>query len=117
MRARLVLPLVAIALAACGGDSTTGPKPPAHFSDISVTDAGFSPETLNVQTNTQVTWTVTSGSQSHVLKFTGEDLPNGNPNSNVITNGQTATTTFIQTGTYHYDDTLHVEHTGVIIVQ
>jgi plastocyanin len=116
MRARLVLPLVAIALAACGSDST-GPKQPDHFSSISVTNDGFTPETLNVQTNTQVTWTVTAGDQSHVLKFTGDDLPNGNPNSNVITNGQTASTTFIQTGTYHYEDTLHVEHTGVIIVQ
>ena len=116
MRARLILPLVAIGLAACGG-SSTGPTPPAHFDSISITDNGFTPETLNVQTNTQVTWTVTSGADSHVIKFTGADLPNGNPNSNTLTNGMSANTTFLQTGTYHYEDTLNVAHTGVVVVR
>jgi plastocyanin len=115
MRVRLVFPLVAIAIGACGG-SSTGPKPPAHTADISITNSGFSPETLNAQTNTLVTWTVTSGDDSHVIKFTGTVPSGGNPNSSTITLGQKASTTFLQSGTYNYVDTLHTEHTGVVIV-
>jgi plastocyanin len=118
MRVRLALPLAAIAIAACGGDST-GPtqQPPAHTADISITNSGFSPETLNAQTNTLVTWTVTSGGDSHVIRFTGTVPSGSNPNSSTLTLNQTASTTFLQTGTYNYEDTLHTEHTGVVIVQ
>jgi len=116
MRVRLVLPFVAIAIVACGGDST-GPKPPAHTADISITNSGFSPETLNAQTNTLVTWTVTAGDDSHVIRFTGSVPSGSNPNSNTLTLNQTASTTFLQAGTYPYEDTLHTEHTGVVIVQ
>ena len=117
MRARLILPLVALGLAACGGDNGTGIKPPDHFSTISITDAGFNPVTLPVQTNTQVTWTVTSGDQSHVIRFTGSVPSGSNPNSNTLTSGQSAATTFLQAGTYTYEDSLHTEHTGSITVQ
>ena len=116
MRVRLVLPMVAIALAACGG-SSTGPTPPAHFSTIIVSDTGFAPTTLTVQTNTLVTWSVTSGSDSHVIRFTNNVPSGGNPNSNTLVNGQSASTTFLATGTYTYDDSLHTSHTGTVIVQ
>jgi len=117
MRVRLVLPLVVIAIAACGGSDSTGPKPPAHTADISITNSGFDPETLNAQTNTLVTWTVTSGDDSHVIRFTGSVPSGSNPNSSTLTLNQTASTTFLQAGTYNYEDTLHTEHTGVVIVQ
>jgi plastocyanin len=116
MRVRLVLPLAAIAIGACGG-SSTGPKQPAHTADIAVSDAGFTPETLNAQTNTLVTWTVTSGSNPHVIRFTGSVPQGGNPNSGTLTIGQKASTTFLQTGTYNYQDSLATTHTGVVIVQ
>ena len=115
MRVRLILPLVAVALAACGSDNT-GPTPPAHTADISVTDAGFAPESLDAQTNTLVTWTVTSGDQSHVIKFTGTVPSGGNPNSSTLTVGQKAATTFLQAGTYHYEDTLHTDFQGLVYV-
>ena len=117
MRVRLALPLAAIAIAACGGSDSTGPKEPPHTADISITNDGFSPETLNAQTNTLVTWTVTSGDDSHVIRFTGTVPSGSNPNSNTLTLNQTASTTFLQPGTYDYVDTLHTEHTGAIIVQ
>jgi plastocyanin len=117
MRVRLVLPLAAIVIAACGGSDSTGPKPPAYTADISITNSGFSPETLNALTNTLVTWTVTSGDDSHVIRFTGTVPSGSNPNSSTLTLNQTASTTFLQTGTYNYVDTLHTEHTGVVIVQ
>jgi plastocyanin len=115
MRARIVLPFVVIALAACGSDST-GPTPPAHFSTINVTNDGFVPALDTVQTNTLVTWTVTSGDQSHVIRFTSNVPNGGNPNSNVIANGQSASTTFLQTGSYTYDDSLHTSHSGTVVV-
>jgi plastocyanin len=117
MRVRLVLPLAAIAIAACGGSDTTAPPPPAHMADISITNSGFAPETLTAETNTLVTWTVTDGGDSHVIRFTGNVPQGSNPNSNTLTLGQSASTTFLQTGTFNYVDTLHTEHTGVVIVQ
>ena len=75
------------------------------------------PETLNAQTNTLVTWTVTSGDASHGIRFTG-NIPSGsNPNSSTISLGQKVSTTFLQAGTYNYEDSLETSHTGVIIVQ
>lgn len=116
MKMRLVLPLVVVALAACGGSSTS-PIPPAHFAGISVTDAGFSPVVDTVQTNTLATWTVTSGSLHHVIRFTGS-VPNGsNPNSSDIHLGQTASTTFLTTGSFPYEDSLHTQFTGTVVVR
>ena len=116
MRIRIVLPLVVIALAACGG-SSTGPTPPAHFKTINVTNDGFTPAADTVLANTLVTWTVTSGDQSHVIRFTSNVPSGGNPNSNVIVNGQSVSTTFLQARTYTYDDSLHTSHTGSVVVQ
>jgi plastocyanin len=116
MRGRLVLPLLAIAFAAACGSDSTGLKPPDHTASISITNDGFLPESLDALTNTQVTWTVTAGDQSHVIKFTGTVPSGGNPNSSTLTIGQSASTRFLQTGTYHYVDTLHTEHTGLVYV-
>jgi plastocyanin len=117
MRVRLVFPVLAIAFAAaCGSDNGTGPNPPDHTASISITNDGFLPESLDAQTNTLVTWTVTAGDHSHVIKFTGTVPNGGNPNSSTLTVGQSASTTFLQTGTYHYVDTLHTEHTGLVYV-
>jgi plastocyanin len=115
MRVRLVLPVVAIAFAAaCGSDNGTGPTPPDHTASIAVTDAGFAPESLDVQLNTLVTWTVTAGSLSHVIQFTGTVPSGGNPNSNTLTTGQSASTTFLQAGTYHYRDSVNTTLTGLV---
>ena len=116
MRVPLVLPLVAIALAACGG-SSTGPTPPAHFATINVTNSGFAPAADTVAANTLVTWTVTSGDQHHVIRFTSNVPSGGNPNSKEIVNGQSASTTFLQMGTYQYDDSLHIDHSGTVTVR
>jgi plastocyanin len=115
MRVRLVLPILAIAFAAaCGDDNGTGIKPPDHTAGISVTDAGFTPESLDVQLNTLVTWTVTSGNLSHVIQFTGSVPSGGNPNSSTLTTGQSASTTFLQAGTYHYRDSVNTAFTGLV---
>jgi plastocyanin len=114
MRVRLILPLAVIAIAACGGSDNTGPKQPDHTASIDITDNGFDPESLDVQLNTLVTWHVTSGSMHHVIRFT-DNVPSGsNPNSSELVSGQSASTTFLQAGTYHYDDSLHTGFTGLV---
>ena len=113
MKVRFVLPLVAIALAACGG-SSTGITPPVDTQTITVTDAGFTPETLSVISNTKVIWQSTQG--SHVVRFT-DSIPSGsNPNSSKFGTGQSVNTVFLKLGTYGYEDTLNVGNTGVVIV-
>jgi len=113
MRVRLVLPVLAIAFAAaCGSDNGTGPNPPDHTASINVTDTGFEPESLDVQLNTLVTWTVISG--THVVQFTGTVPSGGNPNSSTLTPGHSASTTFLQAGTYRYRDSLNVGFTGLV---
>ena len=114
MRVRLVLPLAALAIAACGGSDSTGPKPPAHTASISITDSGFDPESLDVQLNTLVTWHVTGGTMHHVIRFTGSIPSGSNPNSSDLSSGQSASTTFLQAGTYHYDDSLHTGFSGLV---
>jgi len=114
MKVRFVLPLIAIALAACGGSSTTGPKPPVDTQTILVTNSGFTPETLSVISNTKVIWQSTEG--NHVIRFTG-NIPSGSdPNSSTFGAGSSVNTVFITVGTYTYADSLNMSNTGVIIV-
>lgn len=114
MKVRFVLPLVAIAVAACGGSSPTGVKPPVDTQTITVTNSGFSPETLSVISNTKVIWQSTEG--NHVIRFTGT-IPNGsNPNSSMFGAGSSVNTVFITVGTYTYADSLNMGNTGAIIV-
>ncbi len=113
MKVRLVLPLVAIALAACGG-GTTGIKPPVDTQTILVTNSGFTPETLSVISNTKVIWQSTEG--THVIRFTGT-IPNGsNPNSSTFGVGASVNTIFLTVGTYTYADSLNMGNTGVVVV-
>ncbi len=113
MKVRFVLPLVAIALAACGG-STTGITPPVDTQTILVTNSGFTPETLSVISNTKVIWQSTEG--NHVIRFTGT-IPNGsNPNSSTFGAGASVNTIFLTLGTYTYVDSLNMGNTGVIVV-
>jgi plastocyanin len=115
MRARLLLPLAAVALAAaCGGDSGTNVPPPVATEVFTVTNSGFSPETLNVVSNTRVIWRVTEG--THVISFTGQVPAGGNPNSRTLTAVDSVSTIFLQTGTYTFRDSLNATHTGVVIV-
>lgn len=116
MRVRLILPLVAVALAACGG-SSTGPKPPVDTQTITVTNSGFAPESLSVVSNTKVIWQATEG--THVVRFTGSVPSGSNPNSPTFGVGQSVqsvNTIFLQLGTYTYEDTLNTALTGKIVV-
>lgn len=118
MRVRLILPLVAVALAACGGSSSTGPPPPVDTQTIEVSNAAFTPPTLSVVSNTKIIWHSTDG--PHVIRFTGSVVPDSsNPNSPPFGASESVSsvnTTFLTTGTYTYEDTLFTGHTGTITV-
>lgn len=116
MRARLILPLVAVALAACGGDSGTGPPPPVDTQTIIVSDSAFDPAALTVISNTRVIWKATDGTQSHVIRFTGTVPQGNNPNSSIFGAGDSVNTIFLKIGTFTYEDSLHTGHTGTITV-
>ena len=113
MRVRLVLPMVAIALAACGGSTTTSP-PPVDTQTVTVTNSGFTPETLSVVRNTRVIWMSIEG--SHVIRFTGNVPSGSNPNSTTFSAGSSVNTIFLVTGTFTYADSLNLANTGVIVV-
>jgi plastocyanin len=116
MRVRLVLPLVAVALAACGG-SSTGPKPPVDTQTIEVSNTAFTPPTLSVVSNTKIIWHSTDG--PHVIRFTGTVPSGSDPNSSTFGTGESISsvnTIFLTTGTYTYEDSLRLGHTGTITV-
>ena len=115
MRVRFVLPLAAIAfVAACGGSSSTGIKPPADTQVITVTNAGFTPSALSVINNTEVIWKSTEG--SHVVTFTGTIPANSNPNSSRFGMGDSVDTRFVTIGTFTYKDSVNAANTGTITV-
>jgi plastocyanin len=113
MRARLILPLFAVALGACGG-SSTGIKPPVDTQTITVSNTGFLPDSLYVVSNTKVIWQATDG--PHVITFTGTVPSGSNPNSSTFGAGQNVNTIFLQLGTYTYKDSLNATHTGKVVV-
>ena len=115
MRARLILPLVAIALAACGGDNGTGIKPPVDTQTITVTNAGFDPATLDVVSNTKVIWQSTGRNARH---FVHRDDSRRQRSEQPVPSraGGSVNTTFLQVGTYTYKDSLNAGNTGTITV-
>jgi plastocyanin len=113
MKVRFVLPLVAIALAACGG-SSTGITPPVDTQTILVSNSGFTPESLSVVSNTKVIWQSTEG--SHVIRFTGTIPAGSDPNSSTFGVGASVNTVFLTVGTYTYADSLNLANTGKIVV-
>lgn len=114
MKVRFVLPLIAIALAACGGSSSTGPKPPVDTQTILVSNSGFTPESLSVVANTKVIWSSTEG--THVIRFTGTIPAGSDPNSSAFGAGSSVNTIFLAVGTYTYADSLNLANTGKIVV-
>ena len=116
MRVRLIMPFVAVALAACGS-SSTGPKPPVDTQTIEVSNAAFTPPTLSVVSNTKIIWHSTDG--PHVIRFTGTVPTGSDPNSSTFgagTSVSSVNTIFLTTGTYTYEDTLFTGHIGTITV-
>jgi len=106
-----------IALAACGSSSNTGPNPNPHPVNhaVSISNAGFAPDTVNSAVGDTVTWTATDG--FHAISFIASLSPDSLAGSGPIGTGQSKFTIFLKSGTYTYlDDSVRAD-TGVVIVQ
>lgn len=104
-----------IALAACGG-SSTGPNPNPHPVNhtITISNSGFSPDTVSSAIGDTVTWTSTDG--VHAVSFIASLSPDSLASSGPIAMGQSKFTIFLKAGTYTYlDDSVRAD-TGVVQV-
>lgn len=90
---------------------------PTGKTTIMLTPNGFDPQTLTVQTKTQVVWTNNSGADASV---NSADHPTHRLypplNLGLFHNGQNLSLNFNTPGTYRYHDHLHPERTGTVIV-
>lgn len=101
------------------------PKPPVitppRTAAVNISEAGsFVPATLKVKVNTVVIWTNYDTESPHRIAAdpypTHASLPSLDSKSNITFNG-TYRYKFDKTGTYHYHDELHPDHTGTIVVE
>ncbi|HEX6535282.1 MAG TPA: hypothetical protein VF041_11825 [Gemmatimonadaceae bacterium] len=99
----------------CGSDST-GPKGNTQKNYlVTVSNAGFSPDTVHAAARDTVSFNVTEG--VHAVTFYGTLPPNAAPSSGPVAAGSTVFTVFLTAGTYTFRDDSLDTHTGVIIVQ
>lgn len=116
MQRRLFAVGTLVALAACGGSSTgpnDNPHPVNHA--VTISNAGFSPETVQSKVQDTVTWTSTEG--AHAISFVASLSPDSLAPSGAIAQGTSKWTVFLRTGSYTYvDDSIRAD-TGVVIVQ
>jgi plastocyanin len=102
--------LLALVLAACGGDEASPAATPADAggSTVTVQDMTFTPDTLTVPAGTTVTWVFRDGAVAHDVKGDGFK-------SEIMTEG-TFSHRFANPGSYDYLCTLHPNMTGRIEV-
>ena len=105
-----------IALAACGSSSSTGVNPNPHPVNHSVTisNTGFTPDTVSSAVGDTVTWTSTDG--VHAISFIAALSPDSLASSGPIAMGQKKFTIFLKAGTYTYLDDSVKADTGVVQV-
>ncbi len=112
--------LLALALAACGGDegsgsttvSTAKGATGATVDKIDVKDFRFNPESTTVKTGTAVTWTF-SDSSDHNVESVGTSELKKSPD---LADGKTYQFTFTKAGTVEYRCGIHNSMTGTIVV-
>lgn len=128
MRKTLIAAVAATMLLGCGKDSTgpgdgnQNPNPDPHTYVITVNGTDFSPDTLPatsgapVYVGDYIKWTVTDDGE-HQITFV--DVPSGvetHP-TNVLSAGQSDSTSFLVPGKYSYQDTKNNSGTtGVLII-
>lgn len=110
--------LVAAALAACGGDSATGPTTPptpVPAATVQATPSNtFTPSSVAITAGGTVTFDF--GSVAHDVFF--DNAPQGAPaNITAPTANATMTLTFPTKGTYQYNCHIHPGMTGTVTVE
>lgn len=105
-----------ITLLGCGGSDSTGPGGnTAKNYTITVSNAGFTPDSVTVAAHDTVTWTVSEG----VHSVTFNDVPsnaNAIPSSGAVAAGHSVFTVFLTPGRYTFVDDSVNTNTGVVIV-
>ena len=99
-----------VALAAVSALLLAGPAG-AATSTVSIYGSGFSPKNVTVTQGDTVTW-VNRDSVNHQVLATGGQFV-----SAILKPGQKYSFTFVQPGTYNYEDELHTKLTGKITVK
>ena len=92
--------------------SATATTPPTSGA-VSVMNNSFSPNSIVVQSGSDVVWTWNSGGTTHTLTFTSGPSPL--PAETVQSSG-TKTITFTEVGTYAYHCTIHAGMSGTLSV-
>lgn len=126
MRARATAALccaVALAVAGCGGEDDSAsedeaPAPtsaPAAESDVDATMKGFDfiPAKITVKAGGTVTWT-DEDSSNHNVKFKTPSAPEG---INNLREGESASITFDEPGSYQFVCTYHPNMKGTVTVR
>lgn len=94
-------------------DNTANPtptqQPAAQTSSVNIQNFAFSPASLNIAKGTTVTWTNNDSAPHQIASATF--------NSQTLSQGQTYSFTFTQTGTFSYSCSIHPSMTGTINVQ
>ncbi len=101
-----------------GEEKTTEDKMMAKEAKVTVTESGFSPETLTVKTGTEVTWVNNGGAAVQIASSphpTHTDYP---PlNLGVVQDGESVSLVFDQAGTYKYHNHLNPSQKGTLVVE
>ena len=108
---KLLIALSVVAVFAVGCSSGGGaPDAAAGAGTVAVDDFSFAPETTEVGTGEEVTWTVAEGSSPHTVKFDDEE-------SKEIAAGDTFSKSFDKAGEYKYVCGIHPQMTGAVTVK
>jgi plastocyanin len=115
---RLFVAVAVVALAAgCGSDSTGPQFPNAKRVTATVTQAGFSPDTVHL--NVGDTLVFTAGDDHHSVSFFGSNLPPGCcTSSGNLNTGETSTPlVFQKAGNLQFRDDSIPADTGLAMIQ
>ncbi|HEX5409653.1 MAG TPA: hypothetical protein VFW89_07795 [Gemmatimonadaceae bacterium] len=118
MRRLLVAAAIMALTAGCGGSDSTGPEfPNAKRVTATVTQAGFSPDTVRL--NVGDTLVFTAGDDHHSVSFYGSNLPAGCcASSGNLNSGQTSSPlVFLKSGNLQFRDDSIPADTGWAVVQ
>ncbi len=115
-RRLLVLPFLALAMAACGGDDDAGQatgtaEAPASGSEVVIKGFAFDPMDIEVAPGTTVTWT-NEDSAPHTVKDSGDLFPE----SDELAKGDNFEFTYDTPGEYPYICGIHQYMKGTVTV-
>ena len=109
MRRIVVIALVIVALAGCGGTPAALEASPVETGAIIMKDTAYQPAHIQVRVRTTVTWT--NGDQiPHDVSF------DGGPKSDVLSFGGTFQRVFDTPGVFDYECTIHPGMVGRVTV-